>query len=106
MENRDNSDQKFRWPETKNPVLIIVRLLGRSTIFLLLGVMYLIERWDIKSKFPFLIIFNFFLLSMAWLFLQQRLKVYKLLGWVIVFIAVWMTLIEFFPDIFAITPWW
>jgi len=43
---------------------------------------------------------------MAWLFLQQKLKVYKLLGWVVVFVAVWMTLVELFPDIFAITPWW
>jgi hypothetical protein len=102
----NSSDQRFRWPKTKNPILIIVRLLGRSTVFLMLGVMYLIERWKIESKFPFLIFFNFFLLSLAWLFLQQKLKVYKLLGWVVVFVAVWITLIEFFPDIFAITPWW
>lgn len=104
MDSKESSNQKFVWPETKNPILIVVRFLGRSTIFLFLMVVYLSNKWG--TKLPALIIADLFFISMAWLFLQQKLKVYKLLGWVIVFGAVWLTLVEFFPNTFAITPWW
>ncbi|OGE62548.1 hypothetical protein A2967_01880 [Candidatus Daviesbacteria bacterium RIFCSPLOWO2_01_FULL_41_32] len=106
MNIRDNSDQKFRWPETKNPILIIVRFFGKFSILLLIGAVYLFNKLGIKSELPFLIIMNFFLLSMAWLFLQQKLKVYKILGWVVVFSTIYMSLAKLFPDVFAITPWW
>lgn len=98
--------EKFYWPKTKNPVIIIVRLLGKSSIFLLLGLVYVSNKLGINSKIPFIIIVTFFLISMGWLFLQQKLKVYKLLGWVVILSSIWMFLMELFPSIFTFTPWW
>lgn len=101
----ENPDQKFVWPKTKNPILKVVRLFGSSSIFFLLVLVYLSNRF-LTTKIPFFIIFDFFLMSMAWLFIQQKMKVYKLLGWVIIFCGAWLTLVEFFQSEFAITPWW
>ncbi|MDO8341406.1 MAG: hypothetical protein Q7T59_05530 [Candidatus Woesebacteria bacterium] len=98
--------ERFKWPETKNPIINIVKLLGRSSIFIFMGLIYLFDRLDVKSKLPLLIIFYIFLLNMAWLFFQQRLKVYKLCGYVIIFSMIWFILMDLFPDKFAITPWW
>lgn len=103
MEAKNNSDQKFRWPETKNPALIIIKLLGRSTIFLVIAAVYVVNQFGTIAKILFWVIFNFFLLSMGWVFLQQKLKVYKLLGWAVIFSSIWLTLVELFPDMFAIT---
>lgn len=99
----NNSEQKFIWPETNNPIIKVVRMFGRSSIFIFLILAYLSNRY-LKTKVPFLIIFDCFLLSMSWIFLQQKLKVYKILGWTIVFVAIWTTLVEL--NVFAITPWW
>lgn len=103
---QNNQTQKFKWPQTKNPIIFIVRKFGGSTIFILLGTIYLLNRLGIKSNIPFLVIADLFLFSMAYLFMQQELKVYKLLGWVIVFATVLMNLSELFPVIFTIIPWW
>lgn len=103
---QNNSDQKFIWPETKNPIILIVKRFGGYSIILLMGAIYLSNQLGVKSQWPVLIVFNLFLFSMAWLCLQQRLKVYKLAGWVIIFCGIWFILMDLFPNIFTITPWW
>lgn len=98
--------QNFLWPKTKNPIIVAVHLLGKYSIFLLLGAMYVSNKLGIKSKAPFIIFATLFLINMGWLFLQQKLKVYKILGWVVILSAIWMILIELFPNVFTFTLWW
>lgn len=99
----EDPNQRFVWPETNNPILNVVRLFGRSSIFILAFSAYLSNKY-LKTKIPFLIFFNIFLLSLAWVFIQQKMKVYRLLGWTVIFASIWMTLVEL--NILAITPWW
>lgn len=93
----------FNWPKTKNPLLWLVRLFGRSTLFIVLGLIYIFQRLGITSKLPILIIFTLLFFSLGWVCMQQELKVYRILGWVVIGSTIFMLLVELFPETFSIT---
>ena len=94
MNAKDVDDRRFVWPKTNNPFIIVVRYLGRYSILLILAIIYIQDRLNIQTKLPVLIIIDSFMLSLAWASFQQKYGVYKLLGWVIIFAVLIITLTE------------
>ena len=94
MNTEDVNDKRFVWPKTHNPFTIAVKYLGGYSILLILAIIYIHDRLNIQTKLPALIFIDSFMLSLAWASFQQKYGVYKLLGWVIIFAVLVITLEE------------
>jgi hypothetical protein len=90
----------FKWPESKNPVIWLVRHFGKSALLILLIALYFYHQLGIKAKWPEIIFLSSFMISLGWLFLKQELKVYQFLGWTIIFSTLFWAVAELFPTLF------
>ncbi|MCL4366830.1 hypothetical protein M1563_01530 [Patescibacteria group bacterium] len=103
--NSNDQSQGFIWPEMPEPWSYIVKFLAKYAIYIVLGILYLLNKLGITSSIPSLIVFNIFLLGMGWLFLKQQLTLLKILGWIVIMFAILITLLSALSIIFPLWLW-
>lgn len=104
---------RFKFPETKNPFVFLIRHFGKFSFYIVLFLisiiftLFKINPHSNLGNFIFLFLFGFVFASLAWLFLKQKSGAYKFAGvgtiLAYILIIVFYILSLFFPNFRPIT---